>query len=355
MGCIYCYSRWYSSRGGRIQVWDFERAVSEVQGAGLIPVPFRLSTLTEPFQDAEEKEKLSLRVLRAALRARYPIIVNTRSTLISKDPWRATLQEMGEEGLVVLQVSVSTLSEKHKVLEPRAPSPEELLGAAAKLAERGVPLVVRYEPLIPGLSDLEDEAEKAFERFAEAGARHVIVEYLRIEREMLGLLREKVALDPSPYFLEWEEYSIEKRGGPVKPPLAYRLEKLRTLRDLATRKGLTFATCKEGTFDLRTSPECCGAYLLGVRHLLRPTLAEAYKLLRERGAMSPLKLVSELRRLPGWAAGSRVDAYPRPLRKGLRWHENVLASMLVTGQASKVTPQIVVEGDSIRAQPLPGL
>lgn len=342
MGCVYCYTRWYPSRGGSQQVWDFERAASEVYSAGLVPVPFRLSTLTEPFQPLEEERKLSLKVLKVALRTRYPLIVNTRSALISRDPWRALLQQLGEEGLVVLQVSVSTLSEKHRVLEPKTPSPRDLLSAASKLVERGVPLVVRYEPLIPGLSDVESEAERAFEAFAEAGAEHVIVEFLRIERDKLGFF-ENIALDTVPYSLRWETYSIEKEEGPVKPPLDYRRGKARMLRDLATKKGLTFATCKEGFFDLHTSPECCGVYLLGVRHLLRPTLAEVYRMVRERGSMNAQRVINELKRMPGWVAGSRVDAYPRPLRKGLRWHENVLASMLRSGQAARVTPLLKFE------------
>jgi len=318
-------------------VWDFERAATEVVSSGLTPVPFRLSTLTEPFQPAEEEKRLSLRILKTALRLKYPLIVNTKSTLIAKDPWRALFQELSEEGLVVLQVSVSTLGPAHEKLEPKAPSPQELLDAASKLADRGVPLVVRYQPLIPGLSDVESEVEKAFEAFVEAGAKHVVVEYLRIEEEALEFYRE-LALDKKPYELAWKTYSMEPGKGPIKPPLSYRREKIAIMRDIASKKGLTFATCKEGLFDAHTSPECCGAHLLGVRHLLRPTLAEVYRLVAREGPMEVLRIMSALRRMPGWAAGSRIDVYPRPIRKGLRWHENVLRSMMENGQVSRVTP-----------------
>ncbi len=338
--CIYCYRRWYTVKGGIKQVWDFERAAAEVRSAGLISVPFRISTLTDPFQPAEEKEKLTLKILEIAARYGYPVVLNTRSTLIAREPWRGRILELAHRGLLILQVSISTITDEWKKLEPNAPPPDEVLNVAGKLAEKDVPLVIRYQPLVPGLSDVDEIAEKAMERFNEVGVQHVIVEYLRTDENALPFY-EKIAIDKKPYKSKWEYYGVGGEKGPIKPPIEYRLRKIKVIGELARKKGLKFATCKEGLFSVHTAPDCCGFYLLEARHILRPTLAEAYNIIKQSGSISLEKLRLEIQHLRGFLSGSRVDAYPRPIRKGLRWHEKVFLKILGDKiQLEKVTQEL---------------
>lgn len=345
--CTYCYRRWYAVRGGVRQVWDFERAAAEVRSSGLVPVPFRVSTLTDPLQPIEEKEKLTLKILEIAERYDYPIVLNTRSTLISKEPWRGRILELAQRGLLVLQISVSTITDEWKKLEPNAPPPEEVLDAAGRLAERGVPLVIRYQPLIPGLSDVDEIAERAAERFSEVGAQHVVVEYLRIEEHALNFY-EKLATSNEPYRLKWEFYGVHGGRGPVKPPLNYREQRIKAISEIMRKKGLKFATCKEGFFSVHNSPDCCGFYLLGARYIVRPTLAEVYRIVREGGSLGVEELLLRLLHLRGFLSGSRIDAYPRPIRKGLRWHENVLQKVLRDkAQLEKVTSELKLKNGKI--------
>jgi len=352
-GCVYCYRNWYSLSGGARQVRDYERAVVEVDSLGLTPIPFRLSTLTEPFQPLEEERKLSLQVLRISLRHRYPLIINTKSDLIGRDPWRALLIQLGEEGLVVVQISLSHVDEKLSDIEPGVPSPRRLLNVASYLAERDVPVVIRYQPLIPGLSDTEEALEKAAELFSEAGVKHVVAEYLRTYEENLRFF-ESLARDKDVYGEKWEYYGIRGEKGPLKPPLKYRRAKMAALREVLTKRGISFATCKEGFFDLHTAPDCCGMYLLRVKILMRPTLAEAYRLVVSRGPLSLEEVRDELTHMRGYASGSRVDVYPRPLRKGLKWHERVLFLIMQDDeQLTKVTPLLVFkDGKLILRRPL---
>ena len=345
--CTYCYRRWYAVRGGVRQVWDFERAAAEVRSSGLFPVPFRVSTLTDPLQPIEEKEKLTLKILEIAERYDYPIVLNTRSTLIGKEPWRGRILELAQRGLLVLQISVSTITDEWKKLEPNAPPPEEVLDAAGRLAERGVPLVIRYQPLIPGLSDVDEIAERAAERFSEVGAQHVVVEYLRIEEHALNFY-EKLATSNKPYRLKWEFYGVHSGRGPVKPPLNYREQRIKAISEIMRKKGLKFATCKEGFFSVHSSPDCCGFYLLGARYIVRPTLAEVYRIVRESGSLGVEELLLRLLHLRGFLSGSRIDAYPRPIRKGLRWHENVLQKVLRDKvQLEKVTSELKLKNGKI--------
>ena len=79
-GCLYCYARWRRRGSGPIYgaPRQFASIASRIREGGLKPIPVRLSTLTDPFQPYEHRYRLSLRILRWALRLRYPIIVNTK-------------------------------------------------------------------------------------------------------------------------------------------------------------------------------------------------------------------------------------------------------------------------------------
>ena len=345
-GCTYCYARWYGRESGvravpRI-VGAFRRVALKVKNLGLTPYPFRLSTLVEPLQEAERRYKVSYRILATALSHKYPVILNTKSKLIVEEPWFQVLRELARKKLVVVQVSVSSLNPRIRLVEPRAPKPASLLEAASRVAHAGIPVVIRYQPLIPGLSDLESEVEEAALSFREVGGSHVIVEYLRVEAENMKLF-EKVALEDEPYRLRWERYGRGERA-PVRPPAAYRAEKLAMMRDVFRSVGLGFATCKEGYPQLDTVPDCCGFYLLA-EAAIRPSLRELIRLFDE----IPLKGVEDLiEGLEGYLAGGRIDPYPRVLRKPLKWHERVLISLLKRGDVTLVVPSAITGEGVVR-------
>ena len=73
-------------------------------------------------------------------------------------------------------------------MEPRASTPERRLRALRQLAEAGVPVMVGFAPVIPGLNDHEMEA--VLERAAEAGATPRPLCRLRLPWEIKDLFRE---------------------------------------------------------------------------------------------------------------------------------------------------------------------
>ena len=113
--CTYCYARWYREQGppepkpwlikALRKLWPKLAASPELR-----LVPFRLSTLADPLQPAEAKEKLALSILRLAGEFDVPVVLNTKSVLFTRGPWLSALEELASEGLVLLQVSISALS-----------------------------------------------------------------------------------------------------------------------------------------------------------------------------------------------------------------------------------------------------
>jgi DNA repair photolyase len=99
---------------------------------------------------------------------------------------------MGERGLVRAAVSVTTLDRAlARAMEPRAATPERRLEAVRRLTQAGVPTVVMFAPVIPGLND--HELEGVLEAAAQAGASGAGYVVLRLPREIKDLFAEWLA------------------------------------------------------------------------------------------------------------------------------------------------------------------
>ena len=259
-GCSYCYARWHRPVGRpKAKIWllkPIEHLWARLSASELRLVPFRLSTLADPLQPIEEEEKLTLAFLKLALRHGIPLVLNTKSTCFAREPWSRLVVELTSRGLLVLQISISTLSERvARILEPNAPPSAGRLRKAGELSEQ-VPLVVRLQPLVPGLFEVEREA--LVEAMAQAGARHVIVEFLRETpsglRAIYGHLARLGVEGPT---CDWESYALAG-GELLRPSLAYRRQVLAWLKEELARYGITLGTCKEGIFELQDGRDCCG-------------------------------------------------------------------------------------------------
>ncbi len=318
--CRYCYARWY--RSGEIRprfkaLGMFERVARRLE----VRIPFRLATLSEPLQDVEERYRLSLRLMKTALKYEIPIILCTKSDRIAKEPWRSTINELADEGLMIVQVSVSSLERTE--LEPKAPHPIRRLEA---LKEIDAPKVLRLQPLIPNYSfgDAED-----FVRRVSDYVDQITVEPLRIERSELEFYGR--------FWNRWSEYSFEGDLIKVEAP-----EILRELRIACDKYGLSFGLCKEGLFDLETA-NCCGLHRIDVE--LRPTLRELYRELLEVGSIR-IEDVGEV--FGRYLFGEKLQGLPRPIRKALRYHEKVLLKVLRMGDVlRRLTPLITVRDSSL--------
>ena len=340
-GCLYCYARWRRRGSGPIYgaPRQFASIASKIRGRGLKPIPVRLSTLTDPFQPSEHRYRLSLRILRWALRLRYPIIVNTKGVAMAEGRWLETLRELASEGLVVVQISLSTLNRDWSLrFEPGAPTPDRRLEAASRLSALDIPIVFRLSHYIPGLT-AKPSPERLAEELHGAGARHVVVEAIRVERdeaERIGLIDEAL-----------EAYSLEGEGI-VRPSLKARLGEYLELREALRDRGIGFATCKEGLYGLHTAEDCCGFYLLR-DYVKRLTLYEFYREALKR----PLRLDAPLKLSGEYIYGERLTSYPGVVRRALRRHERRLLRILSTPELlHRLAPEMRVEDGTLKVEPI---
>ena len=145
-----------------------------------------LSSSTEPYMPIEEKLRLTRRLLEIILKYRFPVEVATKSKLVLRD--LDLLKEIDKNAIlpmdlkpklkhgVIISFSISTLDEKlAKILEPGAPKPIERLEAMKRCKERGFFTGICFIPVLPFLSDSEEQVEETIKTVKEYGADFIFV------------------------------------------------------------------------------------------------------------------------------------------------------------------------------------
>jgi DNA repair photolyase len=200
-GCIYCYARPAHAYMGLSPGLDFESKLffkpqaarllaAELSRPAYSPLVIHIGGNTDPYQPQERRLRVTRQVLEVLERFRHPFSIITKSALIARD--LDIIGPMGRAGLARAAVSVTTLDRKlARVMEPRAATPQRRLDAVRQLALAGVPTVVMFAPVIPGLND--HELEGVLEAAAQAGAAGAGYVALRLPREIKDLFREWLA------------------------------------------------------------------------------------------------------------------------------------------------------------------
>jgi DNA repair photolyase len=116
--------------------------------------PLTMSGVTDCYQPAERKFKLTRGCLQVMLEARQAVGVITKNVLVLRDA--DVLGQLGRERLAHVYLSITTLdAQLARQLEPRTASPQAKLRAIRELSAAGVPVGVMTAPIIPGLNDQE--------------------------------------------------------------------------------------------------------------------------------------------------------------------------------------------------------
>ena len=159
------------------------------------------SGITDCYQPAERRFRLTRSCLEVALEARQPIGIITKNRLVTRD--FDLLAEMAQLNVVHVSISVTTLDEAlARRMEPRTSSPSARLRAIHDLTAAGVPTRVMVAPIIPGLND--SEIPQILKAAKEAGAQSAGHVLLRLS----GSVR--------PVFLDWLSRSEPTRAARVE-------------------------------------------------------------------------------------------------------------------------------------------
>lgn len=177
-GCIYCYARPTHEYLGLSAGLDFETKIlakpdaprlleEKLKSPGWAPKVIFLSGVTDPYQPAEKKLKITRACLAVLSDFMNPASLITKNHLVTRDI--DILSKMAEKEAVSVNLSITTLDAAlARRMEPRASTPALRLKAIEALSRAGIPVSVLIGPVLPGLTDHEIPA--ILKSAADAGA-----------------------------------------------------------------------------------------------------------------------------------------------------------------------------------------
>ena len=198
-GCSYCYARQTHEYLGYNAGLEFETKILVKDNAAelfrefltrknWVSEPIALSGVTDCYQPAERRFKLTRQCLEVAAEFRQPMIIITKNALVLRD--LDLLRDLASQNLTQVNISITTLdAELVRSMEPRTSTPAARLRAVKALADEGIPVRVLMAPIIPGLNESEIPAVLAASKDAGAtGAGYVML---------------RLPLTVGPVFWEW--------------------------------------------------------------------------------------------------------------------------------------------------------
>ncbi|MFC1571461.1 radical SAM protein [Candidatus Margulisiibacteriota bacterium] len=191
-GCVYCYV--HGSKYGQhmhdqptvkinaAEVFEKQlarRAKKEEYGfIGLASM--------EPYQPIEKNYRMTRRLLEICLKYKFPVSLLTKSPMVVDDI--DILKKINKAAIlpqdlrnklnygVVVSFSFSTVSDDlARIWEPGAPLPSKRLDALAKCSKAGLKTGAFFMPVLPYITDSEEELDKMFKTVKECGADCVLV------------------------------------------------------------------------------------------------------------------------------------------------------------------------------------
>jgi len=187
-GCIYCYARNSFEYWGYSAGVDFETKILVKKNAPELlrkflmnpkwePVPIMLSGNTDCYQPAEQKFRLTRKLLEVCNEFNQPVGILTKNSWIIKD--KDILQEMAKKKIVSAMVSITSFNEDlRRVMEPRTTTGKQRLKVIEELSKAGIRMGVMMGPMIPGLN--EHEMQRIMKAARDAGAIFTAYTFIRL-------------------------------------------------------------------------------------------------------------------------------------------------------------------------------
>ena len=180
LGCVYCYARYTHEFLDLDGVRDFETKIFAKQffassfRAELAKVDrheaIAIGTATEPYQPAERRFLVTRQILTVfAGEQGRRLSITTKSDLVLRD--LDLLHRIARANFLHINITITTLNRRlARRLEPRAPRPDLRLSAVRELARAGLEVGVFPNPILPLLTDTEENLEALAAAAAQAGA-----------------------------------------------------------------------------------------------------------------------------------------------------------------------------------------
>lgn len=237
--CVYCYITAYIKdaflcRPKKSLIQTLERELTRIDRDRIIS----MANSSDPYPRIEREMQLTRRVVELFNTEKVRFQIVTKSDIVVRDI------DLLQSSRCAVAVTITTADENvAKKLEPGAPPPGKRVEALKRVKEAGIPVSVRIDPIIPGLTDPLAVLEKV--HFVD----HVTASTLKLRPD--GVVRMQKA------FPGVEVGS--RRGNVWYLPDQLRWEVLGDIREKCAEYGISFGTCREG---VRSERNCDGTHLV---------------------------------------------------------------------------------------------
>lgn len=183
--CVYCYSPDVLRLDDCLTWGSFSEPKENIPVvlAGELkrkkPGVIGMGTVTDPYQPAEAKHRLSRYCLeQIARKPGWRVTVQTKSDLVARD-----IDVIGKiRGAEVIFTVTTCDASLTADTEPGAPPPEKRVAALREVSSAGIDAWVFLGPIMPGLNDSPGSLAAVVEAAADAGAGKVMYDKLRPRR-----------------------------------------------------------------------------------------------------------------------------------------------------------------------------
>jgi len=249
-GCLYCYTRSYSTYPGEDKVMfytnTFDKLRDELTRKRRVPKAVYFSPSSDLFQPVPEVLDLGYDILAFLLHRGIGVAFLTKGRIPERH------MKLFEENapLVRAQIGLITLDAAITgVFEPRAPAPAVRLAQAKQLVRAGIKTQVRLDPILPGLTDDAGTIENLCAALAEAGVKHIAASALFLRPAVADSLKRHIPDRPMldrllQAFGQGARMAIHARNSSVFAlPASARQEIYERVERAAQRHGLVVHLC----------------------------------------------------------------------------------------------------------------
>jgi DNA repair photolyase len=246
--CLYCYITGYIKNAFICRpkpdlIKKIERELKRIDRNKIIS----MANSSDPYPQKERDLELMRKVLRLFLEQGIKFQIVTKSDIVARDI------DLLKKAKCSVAVTITTMDEFiAKKLEPGAPSPQKRVDALRKLKDNGIPVSVRIDPVIPGLTDPVQVLDEV--TFVD----HVTASTIKLRPDAVKRMSKKFP----DVTRQLQSFCTERVGNALYLPEEMRFELLGVLGKRCHEYGISFGSCREG---FKSERSCDGTHLVGFR------------------------------------------------------------------------------------------
>lgn len=223
-GCVYCYTRGYSTFPGEGIVCLYknlaERLKEELRRKRKLPKRVYFSPSSDLFQPIDELREVALEVLQILFNAGVEVAFLTKGVI--PEPHFQLLERFSS--LCFAQIGLITTDDRvREIFEPDAASVAVRLAQIERLRTAGIPVTVRLDPILPEVTDSAETFDAICQATSRRGVQNLAASIL--------FLRPGFASSLARHFSECDVPTD------LRPQLSRLLARFRTARPFAIHAG----------------------------------------------------------------------------------------------------------------------